>query len=416
MDTTKKETLFLYLVQAANLLVPLVVFPHIAKSLGAIGFGKFGYIQAIIMLGTFCVDFGYDYFGAHLISRYRRKAKARSIVYANIQLAKIILACCVMALGGVLLLCNVVADDEALALALGLPSIISSILVPIWLFQGMQQLSKMVVITVFIKILFMWMTWLVVSDKEDLVLAIIFQVYSSVISGVIVTILAYRYKMFDIQYIAPSLRRMLEFFKGASHIFSGSIMTLGFTYGNPLLLKCLIGDVAVGQYVAAEKIVSVLRQAFSPLVQGKFSYICTLYENGGENNEINYIIKNTMLLMLFLVLAAFFGTIFLSDIIFPLVLGDDYSIKDTLILLIASQMLVAISMVQVAFIIIPSGWQLMLKRIYAIAFFCHMLYVIPLVIIMQVNGMALSMIMTEAIVVLVTFAFISNKNKLNRQQ
>lgn len=411
MNTRSKETFFLYLVQIANLVIPLAIFPHIAKSLGIYGFGKFGYIQAVIALGTFCVDFGYDYYGAHLISRFYSRRKARSIIYGNIQLVKIILVGFVLIFGGILLLYSGISRDETLAVSIGLPSVISSILIPIWLFQGMQRLSKVAVITVSIKLLFMVLTWLTVNGEDDLVWAVVLQAYSSIIAGGIITLFAYQHKMFDLKYVSFSKRRMLEFFRGAAHIFSGSVMTLGFTYGNPIIIKILVGDAAVGQYVAAEKIVSLLRQSFSPLVQGGFSYICKLYEMGGAKEEIRRIINTTVFIMCALVLIAFVGTVFLSDIVFPVILGNEYDIKYILLLMIISQMFVAISMIQVTFIVIPSGWQSILKKIYGIALFCHVFYVIPFVLAMDGKGMAISMIITEAVVVIATSIYM-NKSKL----
>lgn len=404
-SNNKKETINLYAIQIANMLVPFAVFPYLTKTLGVASFGKISYIQSIVLLMMFVVNYGYDYFGAKLISIESENIKKRTAIYFDIQMAKSIISLLVILVGYCICLSGVLEGDETVALSICLPCVLGSVLTPTWLFQGMQQLSRLAVCTVISRLICLILTIIFVKSQDDIAIAAFLQLFPYMLVGVAASFISVRSGMIDIMCIEPSAKKSFQYFIESSHVFLGSAMTLGFTYGNPILIKILLGDQAVGQYAAAEKITTVLRQLFLPLIQGSYSKVCRLYQ-GDSSKEINVIIKNVFVVMIFLIIFALAGTIFLSDMIFPVILGEEYHIKWMLVFLIISQLFAAISLVEITFVIIPSGIQSVLKKVYFIALLMHALYVIPLTLKWGGNGMAVSMIITEGVVAVIAFSYI----------
>ena len=404
-NDNKKETINLYAIQVANMLVPFAVFPYLTKTLGVASFGKISYIQSIVLLMMFVINYGYDYFGAKLISVESENIKKRTAIYFDIQIVKLIISLLIILVGYCICLSGVLESDEAIALSICLPCVLGSVLTPTWLFQGMQQLSRLAVCTAISRFICLLLTVIFVKHQEDIAIAAFLQLFPYVLVGVIASLISVKSGMIDIMCIEPSARRSFQYFLESSHVFLGFAMTLGFTYGNPILIKILLGDQAVGQYAAAEKITTVLRQFFLPLIQGSYSKVCRLYQDN-SSREIGAIIKNVFFVMFFLVVFSLAGTIALSDMIFPIILGEEYHIKWMLVFLIISQLFAAISLVEITFVIIPSGIQSVLKKVYFIALLMHASYVIPLTLKWGGEGMAVSMIITESVVSVVAFAYI----------
>lgn len=403
--SNKKETLFLYTIQIANMLVPFAAFPYLTSTLGIVSFGKTSYIQSIVLLMIFIVNYGYDYFGAKLIIVKLNNIKSRTSIYCNIQAVKLVIAIVVILVGYGICFLSTMQKNEATALAICLPCIFGGVLTPTWLFQGMQQLSRLALCTVIARVgcfisIIIW-----VNSREDIAIAAFLQLLPYGLVGIAASFIVIKTNMIDMQYFGFSKRKCLQYFFESSHVFIGSVMTLGFTYGNPILIKILLGDQAVGQYFSAEKITTVLRQLFLPLIQGSYGKICHLYEKG-YMDEAHNIIKTVFLVMLAFIILALCGTIFLSDLIFPAILGEEYHIKEMLILLIISQFFAAISLIEITFIIIPSSIQSVLKRVYFIALLMHTIYVVPFVIMWGGDGMAMAMIITEGIVAVMAAIYI----------
>ncbi|HCJ3408385.1 TPA: oligosaccharide flippase family protein, partial [Klebsiella pneumoniae] len=62
-----RETIYLYLVQISNIILPLVLVPYLAHVLGVEFFGKLSYAQAISYIAIFFVDFGFNFSAARNI-------------------------------------------------------------------------------------------------------------------------------------------------------------------------------------------------------------------------------------------------------------------------------------------------------------------------------------------------------------
>ncbi|MBM2727393.1 oligosaccharide flippase family protein, partial [Klebsiella pneumoniae] len=137
-----RETIYLYLVQISNIILPLVLVPYLAHVLGVEFFGKLSYAQAISYIAIFFVDFGFNFSAARNIGIDTNNNKNISRIYSNVQVIKSLIFIAVVLLGiAFVLLSNQSIIDKKLTI-LGVLSASSSILMPAWLFQGLGRNSN----------------------------------------------------------------------------------------------------------------------------------------------------------------------------------------------------------------------------------------------------------------------------------
>ncbi|WP_241576810.1 oligosaccharide flippase family protein, partial [Rosenbergiella collisarenosi] len=280
MSNIKRETFFLYIVQLSNMALPLLLVPYLTSTLGAEYFGKLSYAQVVNMLAMFFVDFGFNlsaarYIGINLSNKIRLKK-----AFVNVQFVKFIIFLCinVAGLAFVPLIHQQPIDNKILIV--GILCSISSILTPAWFFQGIGKNSVLAVTNFFTRIASLILTICFVKTQGDIMLAIYFQLLSPAIAGLISILFLWKMNIIEMNFRFFSLKFCREMFGESIHNFLASFLTLGFTYFNPLLIKYFLGDSALGIYSLADKLVNILRQLYSPLVQANFSSMCQFFKNG----------------------------------------------------------------------------------------------------------------------------------------
>ena len=74
----------LYVVRAANQLLPLIVIPYLARVLGPSGWGLVAFAQAFAMYGIITVEYGFEFSGTRAVARDRGQASRMSELVAGI--------------------------------------------------------------------------------------------------------------------------------------------------------------------------------------------------------------------------------------------------------------------------------------------------------------------------------------------
>ena len=151
--------------------------------------------------------------------------------------------------------------------------------------------------------------------------------------------------------------------KEAFHNFSASSLTLGFTYAIPLLVKGFLGDVALGVYTVVERLLTVLRQAYFPLIQTFYSKACVYYD---KQDWLSYrkIIKICFIIFFAIGLIALVANYSIGELVIQLFVKGNYDFSSYLTVGIITQIIISIAMILVNLYIIPIGQGRVLKKIY----------------------------------------------------
>ena len=185
-NNLKKETLYLYLIQVSNFLIPLLTFPYLAAKLGVESFGKIGFATTLFFLFTFIVDFGFILSGAKSISLNKESSDISDAIYTNIQLSKTIIFTLLIAISSVIIFFININELDFYIILLCLLFSSTSILTPAYLFNGLGRNSVLAVVTVIVRMLFVIPIFFLVDSAEDIWYAIFLQLLPYVIIGLII--------------------------------------------------------------------------------------------------------------------------------------------------------------------------------------------------------------------------------------
>ncbi|SDB94082.1 polysaccharide transporter, PST family [Acinetobacter boissieri] len=405
MNSIKKEMSYLYLIQISNLVIPLLVFPYMVHTLGVVGMGKIGFAQTLFMLFTFLIDFGFNLSGAKNIGIKVEKNESINSIYSNIQAFKAFVFFSIVVMVSIITqLFSFDSTDENIILIVTLFSF-SSVLIPNFLFNGLNQNSTLAIISFIVRVILIIPIFIFVKTIEDVLIAIVFILGNSLITGILVQFLIFKKKIviFRKEYL-NKITCLLEV-KEAFHNYSASFFTLGFTYLIPLVVKYSLGDYALGIYTMVDKLISIFRQLYNPVVQSFFAKICIAYTNQDKNLYFKYI-KQISVIFFVLGFGALVANFFVGEYILSLIFGKNIDLWRYLNLAIITQIIVSVAILLVNFYILPSERSYILKKIYFAAF----LIFIPTVYFFQkamgLDGIYYAMQVIELLITLVLVLYL----------
>ena len=293
-----------------NYLFPLILIPYLTRILGVEKYGLYAFAFAIINYFVMLVNYGFDFSATRQAAIIRDEKEALNRLFSTVTTVRIILALIsVVFLFIIVSLVNKLSLEKELIFS-GIGIIVSAVFIPIWLFQGLENMKLVTLVNFITRLLSTMLIFLFVKEQQDYKLALSFQSLGYLAGGVFSMILSFT--VFKIKFTIPSLKELIYQLKDGWHIF---LSTLGMNFyreSNTIILGFLTNFSIVGYYAAAEKLIKVIQSLTAPFVNVLFPYFGRRL-NVGEN-----IAKN---LQLYRKLGVYYGILLLSISIMVLILA-----------------------------------------------------------------------------------------------
>ncbi|QUX94546.1 hypothetical protein C0J08_03575 [Marinomonas sp. CT5] len=262
---------FLALIQAANLLLPLLTFPYLIRILGVELFGILALSTAVMHYVNVLIDYGFNLTATRDVARIRKNKVALSQLFSTVQFIKICLSIlCISALAIVHVFTSWLGCYSALYW-LTLFSVIANGLFPIWLFQGMEQIRLVSIVTVTSKLFYTVFIFLLVDSKQDYLLVPFLGLIANLL--VVFVGLYLVVSFFKLCWVAPLFSRVVTQLGTSWYIFLSQLKITLFSNTNVVILGVFAGPVSVGYYVSAEKIMRALALLQTPITQALYPQI-----------------------------------------------------------------------------------------------------------------------------------------------
>ena len=155
----------LSVVQFANYLVPLILIPYLTRVLGLSRYGLVELARAVSVYFLLLTDYGFSLSATREVSVHRNDPKRLSEVFSSVMTLK-----CLLVLLSTAVLSGIVFTVPRLrpdwpVYYLSFASVIGMWLFPMWLFQGMERMKPIAVVTVVAKSLVVVATVLLVRTS-----------------------------------------------------------------------------------------------------------------------------------------------------------------------------------------------------------------------------------------------------------
>ena len=157
----------LSILNALNVLLPLVTLPYILHVVGKANYGAYSYVYAVLQYVILFSTYGFNFSATKQISQCRDDAAMVARIYNAVTASKGLIA---IVLSALLLMTSrwVFMNEVGVMMFLyGLGMVIGDVLTPVWLFQGMEKMRYMTMVNASSKILFTILIFLVVRESDD---------------------------------------------------------------------------------------------------------------------------------------------------------------------------------------------------------------------------------------------------------
>lgn len=395
---------YLSILEIIGLLLPLISYPYVIRTVGADNYGVVVFCQAIIAYVVIIINFGYNVSATRKISENRTNVFKIREIYSSIVYQKLLIfAICLVS--GLFVLIFLKYDYSVILLGfIGL--CIQEVFFPTWLFQGLERMKFITIITFVAKCSCLILIFLFVHDKKDYacipVLYLIGGFFTSVLSVIILK------KKFDIYFVKVSKYRMKEDFLESLPFFTSRLSAIVMERGNVLVIGTFFSYDMVAIYDLCAKIVSILKTPFSLVAQ-------VIYPNVAKSKNMLLVKKSIKIVLLFGAFVCLFVYLFAPNII--LLLSDTSMLGAVSILkiMVLYVPIVGISYLFGASVLVVKGYsrEYNLSVVYSVLLYILML--LSFISFSKVNlyTMALAFVAPELFVALYRICIVKYKNILN---
>jgi polysaccharide transporter, PST family len=270
----------LYLLQGLNYVIPMAVLPYLVRTLGMEEYGLVAFAQSFAQYFNILTDYGFNFSATRSIAQNRDDAEKISEIFCSVFLIKISLT--VIGLIALLLLLILVPRmrHDWTIYMFAFVAVIGNVIFPVWLFQGIEKMRYISVISGTTKIISALLLFIYVHGPADGLLAVAIQSAGMVLAGVIGIVVCLRTIHLDLQW--PSRESLKTCSVDGWHLFVSTASVSLYTNSNVFLVGLLAGNIQAGYFSAAEKLIRAISGLIGPINQSAFPYINSLARTSSQ--------------------------------------------------------------------------------------------------------------------------------------
>ncbi|WP_405203215.1 oligosaccharide flippase family protein [Dokdonia sp. LLG6352-1] len=259
----------LLFIQAANILLPLILLPYLVRTLGVEKYGLVLLAQSFCTILYVFVEFGFNLSATRRISILKDNDSGKSQVFSAVISIKLLLAVAVAVVYAIIILAfpRFRLEWEVYALSYGV--VVGQALFPDWFFQGIEKMQFIAILNVLAKIIFTALIFIFVREVGDYSNVPLFTSIGFLIAGTISFIISLKF----VKLIKPSKKMMGELMTESKSIFVSNIAARLFNSANVFIVGMIAGDAIAGIYGSFERIFMAAKGFFSPIMQAVFPWL-----------------------------------------------------------------------------------------------------------------------------------------------
>jgi PST family polysaccharide transporter len=268
-ETRLRENIFwLSILQVFNYALPMATVPYLIRVLGASGYGLLSFSLTLMQYLVVLTDYGFNLSATRAVAL----VKNDRIKLGRLVSAVVIIKTLLLLLSGVILLIYIYASREHRSnwpvLAISFLMVAGSVAFPVWLFQGLQDMRLISILTVVGRVICTAGIFIWVRSPINVSAAALWSTVGYPISGMLAWVIIR--KRYNLYLRWPTEIELHEVMRDGFHIFVSSVMSSVLTSGAVLMLGFMEPMQIVGIYAAIEKIAKAATMAFSPITQSLY--------------------------------------------------------------------------------------------------------------------------------------------------
>ena len=394
---------YLSIIEVIGLLLPLVSYPYVIKHVGAENYGLVIFCQAIISYVVIFINFGYNVSATRKVSENRTDIPKLREIYSSIVYQKLIIfALCILI---ALIILPLLDFDDSLLLVGFVGLCIQEVFFPIWLFQGIEKMRYITIITFVAKCSYLILIFVFIHNESDFLYIPVLYSIGGILTSIL-SIIVLRSK-FNIFFVSVSINRMREDFKESVPFFASRLSAVVMERSNVLAIGTFFSYEMVAAYDLCTKIVSIFKTPFSLIAQ-------VIYPNVAKSKDMSIVKKSIRPVLCSGVLVCLFVVFFAKVIV---VLLSDASLLEAIPILrimILYVPIVGISYLFGASVLVVNGYskEYNLSVVYSVLFYIVLLLFFIAISKVNLYTMACAFILPELLVAIYRLYVVNSKKLL----
>jgi PST family polysaccharide transporter len=323
--------LSLGIIQGANFLIPLLTVPYLVRVIGLEKFGLTAFATSFIAYFALVTDYGFNLSATRQVSIHRENVAKINQIFNSVLIIKaglLILSAIILHL--IILNFQKFAVNWAI-FSITFGTVLGQSLLPIWLFQGMEQMKYVTYLSIGSKIFFNSCIFLFVKDESDYLVVPALTSLGAIFTGIFSLLIAR--KKFGIKFQVQKLDTIKVQLLGGWHIFFSNISISAYTISTTFILGLFANYQSLGLFTAADRIIQIIKGILSPVLQAIYPTVSRRISRD-KFSSLNFIKKVKLIIGLFSFMTSLLVFLYAKEII-SIFYGDEF-INSVLLLKIMS--------------------------------------------------------------------------------
>lgn len=313
-----KNSMWLFVLQVFNTVVPLLTLPYITRVLGTSNYGVFSLALNWVTYFQVIVEYGFGFTGARKVSISSDLDLQK--LYSRIITARLLLLALSYILMNGISFATHASIEQYISMNILFLVILGVAFQLTWLFQGKQDMKVITIINAGSRVLSVVMIFLIVKKPEHLYLYCVCYSITFVFSAIIGLIYANR--KLGLKVRLCKIGDAIDEIKDGWYLFISQAMSKIFSGIGTTVLGIVETSSIVGIYSAVYKMPYILILFFNPISQALYPHISVKFANSFSEGEKAVKNCSKYVIMVFAVVGV--CIVIFKDLVIRIAFGEEY--------------------------------------------------------------------------------------------
>ena len=268
-----KNTLYLYILTFVKMIFPIITLPYLTRVLSIDNYGLVAYVKSYNAYVQLIIDFGFILSATKLIVRFKNDYSKVGRVTGNVLVEKAILV--LLGIISTIFLTEYLEllGSNKLFVWLFFLSSVTTILIPDFLFRGLERMEYVTIPFLISKTLVLILTFVKVKGDADLLYIPILEILGNIIAASISFYFIFRIRIgisFD------NYKIWIADLKDSSIYFFSNFATTIFGTLTTLIVGVYLGKIEIAYWSICMQIVAAVKSLYNPIVNSIYPYMLSV--------------------------------------------------------------------------------------------------------------------------------------------
>ncbi|MEY2738180.1 MAG: hypothetical protein RL259_89 [Bacteroidota bacterium] len=271
LTNIKKNILFNILLTLSNVLIPIITFPFVSKTIGPEGVGRVQFAQTFIQYFSFLAALGIPIYGIRLIAKSKNLINKRKVIFSNLVFINVFFSLILLICYATIVFSSSFLYADFQFYLIGSITILLSFSNVDWYFSGLEKFKLIAFRSIISKLISTILVFLFVKNQSDDLLYFFLITCAALVNNIYnIYSLRKEFSFFLVNY-----NEIIKYIRPLLLIFLTVVAASIYSTLDVLILGRIKGYVELGYYSAASKInkmVIPLLTAISAALLPKLSF------------------------------------------------------------------------------------------------------------------------------------------------